>query len=422
MMFGGQSAAQFVTPGFFALALAAIWAVVRRCGAGPPDAVWAIACAAAVPFFHWSGSVAKNDMQVVLYQFAALYALLRWRESGRFRWAALAAGLAGASFGVKHPALFGGLPLGLLLGQAAWREPRRVRAAFALLLVFLAFCAIWYVRTGVLTGNPVYPLEPGRSDAPGRAAYSGWLAQALRVAALPFTLPFGGLRYIELPLATPIGIALVLFWPVWFVSGRPGRDERICLFYAVLGFLWWGWMSPVVRYAAGPIAVFAALTGARASRYFREGTSVVRASAVLAALWCLTQALCAVMPIEINAPQLQYLAGRIGRNEYLRAAALPYPALEFVNAATGAGDRILALENCMDAYAPPAPRYLSQCGGSWDAAAILQQLRRDRFTWLVAPVDRIDQARAALREYGLEGDEKYRDRAFTVLRLREALR
>jgi hypothetical protein len=418
MAFGGQAAAQLIVPGFFILSLLALWAVVRECGATAGGAVWGVIFAAAMPFLHWSGSAVKNDLQLTLFQLAALYGILRWKNSGDFRWVAIAAMFAGASFGVKHPALFGGLPLGLLLLQAAWRQPKRVRALIVLLLIAASFCAMWYVRTAVVTGNPLYPLRPGEEANPDRVANPTIWDRVVRVATLPFTLPFGGLFYFESPSPTPIGIALVVFWPVWLVSGRPNRAERVCLFFGVLAFFWWGCLSPMVRYVEAPLAVLAALTGARAATLFEERRGLVRWATGFAAMWCTTQAICSFMQVEINGPQLRYLAGAIGREQYLSAAVIPYPAIAFVNRNTGPDDRILGIENCLDAYAPPAPRYLSECMVPWTAETIGRQLRRDRFTWIVAPVDRIAETVEALRGAGRTGEERYRDQAFVVFRLK----
>ena len=57
----GQPAAQMVNPTFFALTLLLAYAVARRCRIDPMAAVAGVVFAAAIPFLHWTGSIAKND-------------------------------------------------------------------------------------------------------------------------------------------------------------------------------------------------------------------------------------------------------------------------------------------------------------------------------------------------------------------------
>jgi hypothetical protein len=417
-MLGGQTAAQLVTPGFFVLALLLLWAVLRECGATPPGSAWGVLFAASMPFLHWSGSVVKNDLQLALFQLAALYGILRWRPRGDFRWILAAAAFAGCSFGVKHPALFAGLPLGILLLGAAWREPRRIRAIAAVLILAAAFGLFWHVRTLALAGSPVYPLRAGESATPDRVDQD-LAARIERVAKLPFTAPFAGAYHFESPSPTPLGLALVVFWPVWLVSGRIARAERICLFVVVVSFFWWGWLSPMVRYIAAPLAVLAGLAGTRAASLFDRWPGPVRWTTGFAALWCVAQALCSLMLVEINAPQLRRLAGTIGREEYLAVAATPYRSLEFLVRQTGPDDRILGVGNCMAAYAPPAPRFRSVCiDSAWTAAGIAGQLRAGRYTWLVAPAAMRAETVEALRMVGQPGEARYEDSSFVVYRLR----
>ena len=87
-------------------------------------------------------------------------------------------------------------------------------------------------------------------------------------------------------------------------------------------------------------------------------------------------AVCAIMIVEINAPQLRYLAGTIGRDEYLSQALITYPSLAWLRDHTTPAERILGLENCSDVYAPPFPRYRSNCAfRPWTAAEVENQLR-----------------------------------------------
>ena len=118
---------------------------------------------------------------------------------------------------------------------------------------------------------------------------------------------------------------MLLFWPLWLLTRRGGRAETVCLFFSLAGFYFWGWLSPMIRYAAGPMAVFAALTGARTARFFDGASLPARAAVLAGAAWAMFLGVCSVMIVEINAPQLLYLSGRIDRARYLRSASVTGP-------------------------------------------------------------------------------------------------
>ena len=131
--------------------------------------------------------------------------------------------------------------------------------------------------------------------------------------------------------------------------------------FAITAFLLWGLLSPLVRYAIAPLAVIAVLTGIRLAQFWRSSPPITRASLAAACLWVLIPAVCACMIVEINAPQLRYVAGAISRDEYLSQALNTYPSLAWLRDHTTPAERILGLENCSDVYAPPFPRYRSVC-------------------------------------------------------------
>ena len=121
------------------------------------------------------------------------------------------------------------------------------------------------------------------------------------------------------------------------------------------------------------------------------------------------------MIVEINAPQLRYVVGTIGRDEYLGRALNTYPSLAWLRDHTSPSERILGLENCSDVYAPQYPRYRSICiFRPWTDAEIENQLRTARYDWMVVtPGDP-----QAVRAGGRVAQEMYRDPDFVIYRLK----
>jgi hypothetical protein len=336
---------------------------------------------------------------------------LRWRATSEFKWVQAGVLFLACGFAAKDLALFGAVPLSLVFLPAAWRQPRRLRAFASLAIIFAIVALIWNVRRFELTGNPIFPL--GR----GIPAVSGWPpdpsigGSILRMLRLPWDLLFRGHDFSETVLIAPLGIAFAVLWPVWLFTPRPNRTERLCLWFAIASFLIWAWVSPLVRYALPALTVFALFTGVRLVRFWRASPVITRASLAAMTLWVMITAICAVMIVEINVPQVRYVAGVIGRDEYLSQALITYPSLVWLRDHTTPAERILGLENCSDVYAPPFPRYRSICAfRPWTAAEIENQLSQMRFDFLVMPAND--------RAPGQAAAELYRDPNFVIFRLK----
>lgn len=408
---GGQPAAQLVAPAFFALSLLAAWVLARDCGADDAEACTGVVLMASLPVLHWAESVPKNDAVLTFFILAALLAAVRWRATSEFQWVQAGVLFLACGFASKDLALFGAIPLSWGFLPAAWRQPRRLRAFASLAMIFAIVALVWNVRRFVLTGNPIFPLAPGKAAVPGWPRNPNLSGTILRMLRLPWDLHFHGHNFSETVLIAPLGIAFVFFWPVWLFTRRPDRAERLCIGFAITAFLTWGWVSPLVRYAIPALAVFALLTGVRLARLWRTSPWITRASLAAACLWAMIPALCAIMIVEINAPQLRYVAGMIGRDEYLSQALITYPSLVWLRDHTTPAEHILALENCSDVYAPPFPRYRSICVfRPWTAAEVENQLSQMHFDFLLAP--------ASERPPGQTAVEEFRDPNFAVYRLK----
>jgi hypothetical protein len=408
---GGQSAAQFIAPMFFALSLLAAWILARNCGADAGEALTGVVLVASLPVLHWAESVPKNDAGLTFFMLAALVAALRWRARSDFKWVRAGVLFLACGFATKDLASFGALPLALVFLPAAWRQPRRLRAFASLAMIFAIVALGWYVRRFVLTGNPIFPLAPGIAMVPGWPPDPSFTGTILRMLRLPWDLHVHGHDFSETVLIAPLGITFLFFWPVWMFTRRPNRAESLCLWFALGAFLLWGVFSPLVRYALPSLTIFALLTGARLARFWRTSSVITRASLAAACLWVMIPAVCAIMIVEINAPQLRYVAGTVNRDEYLSRALITYPSLVWLRDHTSPTEQILSLENCSDVYAPPFPRYRSICAfRPWTAAEVENQLSQMHFDFLGVPASDPAPRQAAA--------EVFRDANFAIYRLK----
>lgn len=353
---GGQAAAQMVNPLFFLLTLFLAYALARRLKLTRGVAVTAIVFAATVPFLHWTGSSFKNDFPLVLYQLGSLYCFIRNRDEEGEHWICAGVFLLASSFGVKHTAAFGAVPLGFLYLSVTWRKPRLLLLCFVIGLVFGFH---WHARTFQLTGNPLYPAAAENAAVtvpPMRGERPSMLIMYLRY---PWVVHFEGTRSFESPSDNPCGIFLVLFAPAWIWARRKrwGAAELICLFAVAVHLLYLGYVWLILRYAMTPFIILVMLTTARLMACYESWGRLVKGTLLGAMIYSLLFALLPAMIVEINGPQLSYFAGRLDREQYLRTAVAYYPSIRYLHENAPRDALILSLNNAARAYAPSPGRF-----------------------------------------------------------------
>ncbi len=124
----------------------------------------AAAMLSTAPIFIDQAGATSIDLACAGFGLAALYALLKGYEEGRFRWLVLAGFLAGSAAGVRHTGylMVALLTLGVFITA---RERRRVSSALFFVSALAAMFP-WLLHSALEVGNPFYPflmsIFPGR--------------------------------------------------------------------------------------------------------------------------------------------------------------------------------------------------------------------------------------------------------------------
>ncbi len=417
---GGQPAAQMLGPLFFLATLLLIYALARRCGFERLPSVVGALLAGTVPFIHWTGSSFKNDSVLALFQLGALYACLRGRASGNQRWFHAGVFLLAASFGVKHTALFGAIPLGLLFLSAVWRRPRLLGT---LVLIGLLFGFGWHARTYLLKGSPVYPAGTRAITKQFPPIQGGSRPPLWKLYTLyPWITHFNGTRCFETPSENPCGIFLVLFLPMWlFVRRRKRRlEETACWFFLVVYLAYLGYIWLILRYGIIPFMLLIIFAAARLHSFHENSGRWVRLSIHGALAYSLMFAMLMSMIIEINGPQLYYFAGKISKQEYLIRTVASYPSVDFLSRNAPAEAAVLGMMNRARGYLVNPKRFNIQIP-NWhrrhrmlDVTA--QRLAERRYEYLVLPAPARKGFETSLAEK-YDAELLHHDKAFLVYRL-----
>jgi hypothetical protein len=419
----GMAAAQLVQPLFFGLALCAVTRVAARCGASLAARYVGAVAAATLPFLAWTGGVAKNDLAMALFQALALLCVTAGEGAQRRAWLRLGVFFLAASFSVKSTAMFGAVPLGLLLLWRLRGEERKARELAVWAATFLLIAGAWPLRTYLLTGNPVYPAQlwwAVESLRPNTMRPAEW--RSIPYWEIPWTIHFEGETAFESPAKNPMGFFLWLFAPLWLLFRRKGRGgaEALCLIFAWVYFFYWGSVWPVVRYAIVPIALLTALTAWRVMAAWDFSARAWRPA--ILALFCLNGvvSLLTAMIFSVNGPQLELFAGRIGEKEYLRRTLLTYPVLERLAQENHPGDWTLGVGIMTAAHAPDPARF--DCERTFDpnvsGETVHRLLASGQYRFLITPRRRAGKAIVAGLDPSLEAVLLYRDRWFELRRLK----
>jgi hypothetical protein len=382
---GGQPAAQMIAPLFFVLSLAAAFAVARRCGIATGAALAGLAFVAATPFLLFEGVIVKNDFTLAFFLLCALECCLRDDRGSVY----FSAACLGSAFAIKHVALFGAIPLGLIYPIAIRSRVNRTRTATVLAALFLITGAYWQVRTFLLTGNPVYPFAAAdtltvrtgssRKSLPGK--FIRWIQ-------MPWHAQFDGSRHFESDSPSPLGALLVFSLPVWLVGRKKpdNRAEQVCLLFAGLYLLYWSFEWAILRFAIAPIVVLLLFLADRATQVYCSAPRFTRLILTSCLFYCGVVSLLVVTLLQINGPELKIFARQLDWPGYLRAWSSGYPSLEYLRAQVQPGDLVLSVDNCAAAYAPDPARFHGVCEEAIPTLdTIRAELGREHYRFLVLP-------------------------------------
>ncbi len=364
LLFRGPIAAKLFHFGFGLMALGAVFELTRQ-HTSAPAAPWAAVILATTPVFSWLMGVAYVDLAVVVYVVLATHFFLAWVASNEVQPAMLSGVLAGAAMAVK---MQGVAYFGVLLAVAlyiAWRRAAwRPVAVFALLGVVVA--SPWYVKSWLVTGNPVYPfayhvfggkqwsaeqarwyqrhqLEFGVGDLPPQEVIDALPRyqrlfvgprEPLRLLLAPlnltfrpalFTVPIGPLKVM---MCDSIGPLYLIFVPMLLLfTGRPPKLKTLVIVFALL-WVWWLYSMQLTRYLLPTLALFAPAAGYALHRCTQVPSTLRLAPTVVVSTWLL---MVLAVSMLLSAMELPQVLGTVSRQQYLTSAFEAFPVIDHLN-------------------------------------------------------------------------------------------
>lgn len=386
---GGWPAMQLTGPLFYLLGLLAISAIGRTVGLTRFERVIGLVGAMSLPFAHWSGSTIKNDMATASFQMLALYCVLQARRKMPPVWLVLAAAFLGLSFGTKHIAIFGGIPIALLILWELWNRERRWKWTALVALAFVVSGTFWHARAYVLKGSPVYPANASAAVHQYQATDSTRVPRSEAYLTYLWIAHFEGSKVIELPMTTPCGLFLaflVIAWPL--TRKRPSAATWAIAVYLALYYVYWVWVWGVLRYGIAPFFVVTMLIGGRGAALWLESGRTNRLLITAGLALGLLAAVAPILVSEVNPPQMRYLSGALDRDGYLEEANRFYPSMRELKRVMRPDESAISIGNCAISYFEDPSRiqcvsFLPSRTEVWED--VIDVLREHTPDYLVAP-------------------------------------
>ncbi len=326
---------------FFVLAVLAAGITARRFF-GKGAFTVAILAACSIPIFAWEATTAYIDTAACLYTVLALYFVLAYMNENKRSDALMCGVMCGLAAGCKYTGLL--VLLLMFVWVLAAGKENRLRDAFLCVLAAFVVCGGWYIKSLVLTGNPVYPFFYGLFG--GR----GWTADlAANYSALQgkFGVGHGLLYFLRLPYDLTVNSAAFYDRPGFYVGpimlvavltlflGKY-RDKKFSgtVAFFLLNLIAWFALTQQSRYLLPALCMAAVIIGAAVA-----GSSTKLPRFVCLAVFAATAVFSLLTMSGLMTVGFELLTGKMTETDYLMENIDRYSADRYINNALPKGSK-----------------------------------------------------------------------------------
>jgi hypothetical protein len=354
----GSAGAAMVTVGAGMCVALLVWAIADMLSAGSGPVAGMLVVTSGL--WLWLAPSFYVDVPFAMFVIAGILVALETHDRSPFLVAALAGALAGAAAATKYS----GLALALIIFVlAVWAAgPHRRQGFLGFLAGFAVIAAGWYLRTFVLTADPIYPFLSHALAAVSQVRdfaaryvemtthWCGGGSSLADLVTLPYRLVADPRQFCGDPgLALRIGIVFAIIAVIVIVRARV--VAAVC---AVMTLFWFA-TSQQWRFALPALFLYAAIIAAGVStageRLRQIGTVVL---SLLGAYVVLTNWLPELRSQASSTivPAYAYIAGRQSAEQYLDTRLETFAAARWFAEHNIPGDQIVALDDVRDYYFP----------------------------------------------------------------------
>lgn len=328
---GGGPTASALGAVFAVLATIAVYGLARELGGGNRAGGLGAALFVLQGIVTWEATGAFVELGTSLFTALAAWHVVRAARSRAAGSAMWSGGAAGAAAATKYTGLFALVAVAGILAVTTRSRRAVVTASLAAVVV----AGAWYLRNGVVTGNPLYPyLFGGKDWTPASNALLGPLRHAYGDGVSPLRLPLLPLDLIRHGGSFDRGQYVdVLIFPLsLFAFTRPGLRDRVAVWCGgiFLVVAWWV-SSQQARFLLPALALLAAVAGSGIAAFAADRS---RARILPAAVLVAAAVVWAVPSAALMRPLVRVAFGLETHAHFIQRLTGTYDALQAAGRST----------------------------------------------------------------------------------------
>ncbi|MDD3088324.1 MAG: glycosyltransferase family 39 protein [Candidatus Omnitrophica bacterium] len=292
-------------------------------------ALLAAALLASSPGIFTQMTYAYVDLTQGFYSFMALYAIMLWVKREQLGLLALSGLFAGIALSVKLMSGMALIALVFVVLLSDLHKKTQAKKVFAQLFVLglFAFAAgfVWYLRSYLVLGNPVYPFLHNIFGSGWETHLKDYVGTRTDLLGF-FLLPWDMVIHVDSFGGEQIGVIFLAFFPLLIFLPRHEKNIQYLFCFFIIHAIIWYIVNPMLRYtfvnfAVAFILISLGFYGAS------EKYGLVFLKKLLAGCVIFNFLLC----VYHNYDTVALALGVTTRDEYLARNERTFPVADFVN-------------------------------------------------------------------------------------------
>lgn len=301
-----------------------------------------------------------TDSAMMLFTFLSFIALWLWKERGFAYQDSIMAGLClAALLSIKLFNLISFLILAILFGMSSVFSPTRLakklKSMSILMLTCVLFSAFWFVRSWMMTGNPVFPfmgrLFGGMGFSQKMVGYAEIPKTLVNFILLPWNLAFKVDRFG----GEPVGCLFLAALPIAFSCLRLRGIFRLSMLFVMAYVTVWFFSIQMTRFLL-PVFPFLSFVFAYLVADWLQ-KSVGMKKWILRGFFSIV-ILQFFLSLYYPARMLEGALGLVSSDDYLRRHERTYGFMKKINPLLSPNDKILFVAEPRRFYSPVSAIYL----------------------------------------------------------------
>ncbi len=287
------------------------------------------------------------DLALALFALLAFWAFCSWVRQGKLAWIGLSGLFCGFALGVKYLALLYTVFIVVAILAQGLRQKIGLKKIAGLLSLFglcaLASSLVWYARSWLLMGNPLYPYLSAFFG--GKPSFVDW-----QIVERTYGVGYGMLQLLTLfwdatfyphayaGFGTRWNLLFLGLFPLvlWHLAHKRGGWLAV---FAGMVFLGWFYTSQVMRFLMSFFPLYCVLLAWSAAALENHGKLLRRLVWTWVFAVCLWEMACVVVHAK---PRILLHHDKEGWREYLKKQEPTFTIADYVNSTLSSEARIVS--------------------------------------------------------------------------------